>query len=596
MNLIPLDDYRILQKTAADISFDEAVADVIKIASEAVVVLKILYQNTDLTTIFMDLMKRGESRGLFPTATKDLGDWINQNHSSALRSFLNLDSQAKGEVNDFYRRGTKLFNADPDQRDEIEDRLTKDLRKAKDSLRDYVTFLGDLVEDMKELYTQVAPKQFQFKGFRVFNPDGLPEDTAFALLDGVSYALALFKKRGLEDLIEEGIDSIVLGLDRPGLFGLYNGQTRELSLFVEALRGKGPSNQMMKNFVHEVFLHEFGHYIDLNYLTQEANAFWNGTWAPVQDAQQAVLEEFIVSQRDREQFVALLKRDSIGKTWKKLQGADRLRFVSWLDESGAIERTYPIVETEFGSQAAAFLQHPTFVAENLLLRTGQVTRGELTGGRAHALIENTVERLQETFDEGMGVGAYARGTQKINPELTQFLMQNDADIRQTLLEVFSASGEIREAWKDVTQEWGSPTEYAKTSPQEDFAESFVLFMISPQRMTENNRFRMKRTLWLSGFGGKPVMRLAKDNLLPLSEFRALVASDVSDLKEILEDLRSLRYGVNTFHYTKMNKEAFEFVRKWRYKDNVIHNPLVQLQIEELKDKHAGFAHSWRKLR
>ena len=61
---------------------------------------------------------------------------------------------------------------------------------------------------------------------------------------------------------------------------------------------------------------------------------------------------------------------------------------------------------------------------------------------------------------------------------------------------------------------GIPTHYGRTNIKEDFAETFVLFMVAPDRLSEIARYRMGRALWLSGFHGKPVMRVARRRTPP----------------------------------------------------------------------------------
>ncbi len=54
-----------------------------------------------------------------------------------------------------------------------------------------------------------------------------------------------------------------------------------------------------------------------------------------------------------------------------------------------------------------------------------------------------------------------------------------------------------------------PTDYGKTDMYEDFAETFMLFMAEPQKLSTTARFRMQQALSLSGLYGKSVMRLAQ---------------------------------------------------------------------------------------
>jgi hypothetical protein len=47
--------------------------------------------------------------------------------------------------------------------------------------------------------------------------------------------------------------------------------------------------------------------------------------------------------------------------------------------------------------------------------------------------------------------------------------------------------------------------------REDFAEAFVAFMIAPEKLTPEAKFRMQRALSLSGLYGKHVMHLARED-------------------------------------------------------------------------------------
>lgn len=50
------------------------------------------------------------------------------------------------------------------------------------------------------------------------------------------------------------------------------------------------------------------------------------------------------------------------------------------------------------------------------------------------------------------------------------------------------------------------TDYGKTDKYEDFAETFLLFMVAPERLSQTARFRMQQALSLSGLYGKPVVQ------------------------------------------------------------------------------------------
>jgi len=48
----------------------------------------------------------------------------------------------------------------------------------------------------------------------------------------------------------------------------------------------------------------------------------------------------------------------------------------------------------------------------------------------------------------------------------------------------------------------TPTKYSQRNYQEDFAETFKLYILYPDRLSDVATYRMERTLWLSGFTGK----------------------------------------------------------------------------------------------
>ena len=76
------------------------------------------------------------------------------------------------------------------------------------------------------------------------------------------------------------------------------------------------------------------------------------------------------------------------------------------------------------------------------------------------------------------------------------------------LKTLARPGETPEPNRDqILDPLGIPTEYGKVDRYEDFAETFMLFMIQPERLSPTATYRMQRALSLSGLYGKPVMRL-----------------------------------------------------------------------------------------
>ena len=203
-----------------------------------------------------------------------------------------------------------------------------------------------------------APAVFDYSGFKVSNPQHLSDIKCRTALEGIDYLKALFKKRGVSVVLDEGITKINLTLDE-GATAFFHSGTKELTLSVNRLAtGTGRFIQWM----NETFLHEIGHYIHRVYLAPEAKMFWDTPWD----------------------------------------------------------------------------------------------------------------------DQGMGSLA--------DPN---YRAPKDRDEKLKDLELV--------------------TEYGKVDKYEDFAETFLVFMATPEKLTPTAKYRMQRALSLSGLYGKPVMRLAEED-------------------------------------------------------------------------------------
>lgn len=407
---------------------------------------------------------------------------------------------------------TGSYKRDPTRGGDLAEFLGDKLFLVINNLQALQGFVLEALRDLKTYDSDPAPKKFKYKGFSVLNPEGLREDAALGLLDGVSYALALFKKKGLEDLVKQGVKNVIVrpldayggepeqGRKPENIHGRYNPQTKAIELHVQALGG---SPRLMKNWVHEVFLHEFGHHVHMSYLSREAKEFWDGTWDPVAEAEAELLNNLRVSGKDRERFFKLIKGAGWNpqKAGRKVKGLDRIKFLSWLSESGAIKPDAKQVRlTESGARIFDFFQDPEgFVKEDWETVPGHMglyAPHEFFRKDVQDEVREEVKRLRRVFLNRLWLSGSRGGyAYHVTPAVAERIKKQDRS--------------VAEAVAQVAEQWGTPTEYGKTNVREDFAESFVQFMTSPQKMTENGLYRMKRTLWLSGFGGKSVMRVAR---------------------------------------------------------------------------------------
>lgn len=220
---------------------------------------------------------------------------------------------------------------------------------------------------LQELLDTSAPGRFTYEGFKVENEEHVADELARKVLAGLDFLRALFKKRGIDQgLLKGAIAKVELVLhDNVGAAN-FNSSNRVLTISVPELSRHG-AGRFIDTMAGETLVHEFGHYIHLNYIRGEAKEAWDAPWEGVAD-----------------------------------------------------------------------LADP----KNRHLR-------------------DDAKRKQKVDDLGV------------------------------------------------------PTEYGKTNEREDFAETFMLFMVAPEKLSDKATYRMQRALSLSGLYGKQVMRLGAEDVQAL---------------------------------------------------------------------------------
>jgi hypothetical protein len=190
--------------------------------------------------------------------------------------------------------------------------------------------------------------------------------------------------------------------------------------------------------------------------------------------------------------------------------------------------------------------NPERFAEVLCMKTLRgldYLRGLLRKRGVENLIEGAVSQVNLVLDAG-ATAFFHSTTRELTlsvPELSGEKPSRivDSFAGETVLHEFGhyvhrvfLKGEAAEAWNAPWEgiadaaEWKRPTEgardprlealeiptdYGRTDKYEDFAETFMLFVASPEKLSPTAKFRMQRALSLSGLYGKPVMRLAELN-------------------------------------------------------------------------------------
>jgi len=336
-------------------------------------------------------------------------------------------------------------------------------------------------EALKNLVGSFAPERFTYQGFRIRNKGFLTDPVVRDLLDSIDYLVALFKKRGMLKLLHEGIREIVLTTDDSdhNAAGLYYSNSQSITLISNGILKRSP--KLLRVWTHEVFLHEFGHYIHMNYITGDARRYWDSAWDPISKLKSVRLD---ITLEDRQRFLEVIKNSgwNVSKASKKLSGADQVKMAHWLRQAGVGPLITPksLRLTELGQRYFGLLKDPV----------AQLT----SEGKDPSEIneENIARRLKAVRGNLYLDGAF---TFHVPEAVAKQYLADDPELGDAALMKLLDSLE-------------APTEYAKTDEKEDFAETWVAFMANPSALSEKAKDRMMRTLSLSGFGGKEVLRLA----------------------------------------------------------------------------------------
>lgn len=203
----------------------------------------------------------------------------------ALSKFNRLVSKAEKSPDKVDLKEVKKFNdigwwlalcfdeVETDSTFEAYDRL-----KAQPSIEGLFAFRDQL----RPLVKLIAPARFTYSGFDVFNSERLSDRMCRKTLDGVDFMVSLFKKRGVSDLLREGVTGIRLLPSDPinSSGGSYNPDSKLITLDTPK---EGGSRKTFVDWMHHAFLHEFGHHVHTNVLPPEAVAAWDSPWDSPED-------------------------------------------------------------------------------------------------------------------------------------------------------------------------------------------------------------------------------------------------------------------------------------------------------------------------
>lgn len=368
----------------------------------------------------------------------------------------------------------------------ITDFMVGEVVNDKTTIEAFLQDLDKYRSCIQDILNNVAPVAFNYGGFPIINEHRMSDHFCRKTLEGVDYLTALFKKRGCEKLLNEGVNSIrVVPRNEdlnstPNAAGTYNDGTRQISLSGSIARGSGGR---FIAWVNEVFLHEFGHYVHLTYLAPEAREEWDNGWLGQAEGGGALT----VTQADRHRLFEILKSNSFNlqAAYGDLEPDDKARYLTWLGQcslgAAVIEPSGKSVKpTRLGKEVLFMVKHP--------------------------------DRFPDYGPAGMKPSDVEFEQKKIDASMRRMGLDNPV-----VLKVPKDKAEM--------QNLEIVSDYGKTNAKEDFAETFVVFMGAPEKLTQTSKFRMQRALSLSGLYGKPVMRLAEDPMVGLVAHRYLQASN-----------------------------------------------------------------------
>lgn len=357
---------------------------------------------------------------------------------------------------------------------------------------DFLTALDRYRDAIDDVVHSVAPEHFTYQGFKMWNPEHLGEQMCRRLFEGIDYVMALFKHRGVEPLLHEGLKRVEL-LPNPSMekldptaLGLYLANARTIVLSTQLVSlGRG---RFMK-WINEAFLHEFGHHLHLNYLPPAARAAWDAGWQVVKDKQEALRTAFkSITAEDRDKFFEALMATKFdaNKASKRFDGVGKVKFGVWL--------------------RAPMLGDPFITPKQFRwTKAGQALAMYYTDRQSY---------MKENYDWiPEGSPEYERQVEMVDKRLKDklgLLWDGKMAIPQTtVMELSKSNPVMQQAVEEAIKQLEIVTDYGEKNEKEDFAETFVAFMGAPERLTPTAKFRMQRTLSLANFYNKPVVRLAE---------------------------------------------------------------------------------------
>lgn len=408
------------------------------------------------------------------------GEWLklgfNESDKAALWDFAGDVKYKWQRVSWAYERlGNEEKKREPDptiineERKELEERIPA-AKKATDVYIAEVTFLVG----------QATPARLTYQGFKIENLDRMPEPTLKLAFDKIDLLVAFFKRRGMLKLLQETINTLELSMRSHDAAGNYYSQRKSIGVYRSGLFDQ--SGRLLTDWIKEVFIHEIGHHIH-HYLHPDAWAVWGAPWKGVKEKKKL---RDTLSGKDRERFYKLLEAGGFNPvtTARKLKGLDKIKFAQWLRKPGTGEslitpKTFR--PSKRGKDMFIFLRDPEAYTRAKL---------DIPEGDDEYVLGQYAGRLKRTLSWVLFLGDGPDMAIPLDPDIVEEVKKIDPSVEKAI---------------DALE---GPSGYSKKDEREDFAETFVLFMVDPNKLSDTAKFRMQQALAISGLYGKPVGRHA----------------------------------------------------------------------------------------
>jgi len=401
--------------------------------------------------------------------------------------------------------------------------------------------------DIERHSVKIDYQKFKYKGFNVESFD-LSDNEVRSFLDGIDFIEAIFKERDMTPIMRDSITSIQLLRQEQGssTAGEWISTTRTLKMFTNSLGVKG---RVLANFVHEVLLHEIGHWVHLNYITREAREFWDSGWEYInrekEDFFEKNLKKFTITPEDRSRYFTMFQ-EAKGDPKIVKSNASPLDILKIHGLFTQLSGRKPLMTpsnfrlTAEGKVVMEFFKDP-------LHYFYEVRGHSREDWNEQDALERATENINRIF---MLSGLWEDVGLQLESDKTKEFALADRELHLRTIE-------------EMKQALGIPTDYGKTNEKEDFAETFVQFVLDPSKLSQTARWRMGRTLGLSDSTGARVMKLSKRKSSMNKSACVISCLDLDDKRYLLK-IRDRNYNPEI----KIYHDLYDGVEVLYYIDNV----------------------------